>query len=137
MSPVGDDGQQDVITLLHPARARFDHLDPLREAPLIVLERRARLGRDALALSGADARQRQHHQVGDVDERGETGHRLVGRRVGAPFRRRTGRRPAPPLRNAMRNFAVVIDQEPVIAASSNADEQTRRRSRIRHRRAGG
>ena len=76
-------------------RAGFDRLDPPREVLLIVLEGRARLGRDQLALAGADARQRQqaaqvgllhhvrdraehHHQVGDVDERGEAGHRLVG-----------------------------------------------------------
>ena len=73
----------------------FDRLDPLRKVLLIVLEGRARLGGDELALAGADARQRQqaaqvallhhvrdraehHHQVGDVDERGEAGHRLVG-----------------------------------------------------------
>ena len=66
-----------------------------RQVLLIVLEGRARLGGDQLALAGADARQRQqaaqvgllhhvrdraehHHQVGDVDERGEAGHRLVG-----------------------------------------------------------
>ena len=93
--PVGDDGQQDVVALLHPAGAGFDRLDPPREVPLIVLEGRARLGGDQLALAAADARQGQqaaqvgllhhvrdraehHHQVGDVDERGEAGHRLVG-----------------------------------------------------------
>ena len=95
MPPVGDDRQQDVVALLNAAGAGFDRLDPPREVLLIILEGRARLGRDQLALAGADARQRQqpaqigllhhvrdraehHHQIGDVDERGEAGHRLVG-----------------------------------------------------------
>jgi hypothetical protein len=44
MAPVGDDGQQDVITLLNPASAGFDRLDAPREVLLIILEGRARLG---------------------------------------------------------------------------------------------
>ena len=93
--PVGDDGKQDVVALLHLALARLDRLDPSRQVLLIILEGRARLGRDKLALAATDARQRQqpaqvgllhhvsyraehHHQVGDVDERGKAGHRLVG-----------------------------------------------------------
>jgi hypothetical protein len=39
--PIGDDGQQDVIALLHLAGTGFDRSDPAREVLLIVLEGRA------------------------------------------------------------------------------------------------
>ena len=47
---VGDDRQQDVVALLHAARALLDRRDPLGEDALVILEDLARRRGDELAL---------------------------------------------------------------------------------------
>ena len=94
VAAIGDDGEQDVVTLLGLARALLDDVDPLGKRLLVALEvRTGRRGED-LPLAGAQCRQfcvgaqvgLAHHvrdgaehrdQVGDVDEVGKTRDRLV------------------------------------------------------------
>ena len=75
VAAIADDGEQDVVALLGPARTAFDRLDPLIEDLLVGPEHRRRLGGDELALSTGDPRQAQMlpqvallHDIGEVAE---------------------------------------------------------------------
>ena len=95
VAAVGDDLQQDVITLFHTACALLDLVDAGSQLRLVVAECVAGLCRDELAMTAFhgwqlqvaaqvviqhDIRDRPEHvdQLGDVDEFAETLDRLVG-----------------------------------------------------------
>ena len=97
VATVGDDGEKDVVALLHPSGAAFDLADPVREDGLVVPEGSAGVSGDQLARSASDAWQPEvaaqvilQHDVragpehidefGDVDELAEPLDRLVGAR---------------------------------------------------------